>query len=80
MTRTDALILEALAQRLERKLRKWERDGYRTSADKVARARGEASAIRRVLWSTGMCVGCGSPMRVESSTLCARCLPDRAGG
>ena len=22
----------------------------------------------------------GSPMRVESSTLCARCLPDRAGG
>ena len=78
MTRTDALILEALAQRLERKLRKWERDGYRTSADKVARARGEAAAIRRVLSSA--CAGCGSPMRVESSDLCARCLPDRAGG
>ena len=79
MTRTDALILEALAQRLERKLRKWERDGYRTSADKVARARGEAAAIRRALAPVYECLCCGSPMHAEKP-ICARCLPDRAGG
>ena len=77
MTRADTLILEALAIRLERKLSKWERDGYRTGAEKIARTRGEAAAIRRVL--AGACAGCGAPMRVDPATLCARCLPDRAG-
>ena len=78
MTRADALILEALATRLERKLRRWEREGFRTAAEKVARTRGEAAAIRRAL--AGACACCGSPLRVDPATMCARCLPDRAGG
>lgn len=53
MTRADALQLEALAKKLERKVDRWVARGYRTDAPKVANARALANALRRVLNKAG---------------------------
>lgn len=49
MTRPDEIALANLANRLERKLDKWVRKGYRSDCEKVARTRLEVAAIRRTL-------------------------------
>jgi hypothetical protein len=49
---SDRVALEALAKRLERKVDRWVRKGWRTDAPKVSLARSEAAAIRRLLATT----------------------------